>query len=586
MVVTDFGLAKESELAPSVSQSGSIIGTPSYMAPEQAIGSRGAVDARTDVYGLGATIYDQLAGRPPFVDESLIEVLRQVVEDEPAPLVTLARGLDRDLATIAHKCLAKRPEQRYASALALAGDLDSWLSGEVILARPASVLYRLRRFLAKRQGILVAATAAAVLALLAVAPFWMRARERRASAERAPVVADTGGGALDHADSLRAGGRPREAEAVLDRAMSDALEFAAHADVGRASLFLGRLHAAQGRMEDAVRAFDRALDLDPDLPEARFERGMARGVLWRQGTRPGEPLSPSMDALRAAAIADISAAPPRDGAWSKSTMWGIGLLAWLQDEHELAERFCQDVVELDPSQVEAWLVMARIAVEAGDEDRAMFLSARAVDAMSGTRPNNHERLQVGSEAIEAAWIRLPRRRERILDLRKVATTTPSVTFASGALALESLEAGARALDEGDSAAALRELESAEYELTRAMDAADADPLFLSVRGVCALLRDEAMTGLDRADEAAEALNAAARDFAAASLLGANDVRVASWWNQSLLAERKIRIAKLAGNTTAAESAREEAASSRGRAMAAAVPGSDLAALLRSGLGHE
>jgi tetratricopeptide (TPR) repeat protein len=581
LIVTDFGLAKETELAANLSQSGSILGTPAYMAPEQALGAGGAVDSRTDVYGLGATLYDQLAGRPPFVGDSVIDVLRQVVEDEPPPLGALARGLDRDLATIAHKCLAKSPERRYASALALAGDLDRWLSGEMILARPPSVIYRVRRFLAKRQSVLLGAMAAAVLALLVVAPFWMQARERRASAERALVLAEKVDRALDHARALRAGSRPAEAAAVLDEATRAAVDFSAHAEVGRASLFLGRLYAAQGRMEDASRAFDRALELDPSLSEARFERGMARGVLVREGTRPGESPSAEMEQLRAAAISDLSAERARDGAFSfGDSAWGLGLLAWLRGDLKLAERLCQDVIELDPTHVESRLVLARIASDAGDMDRAMFLSAEAFDVMGGMAQVYRGRLQVGSSAIEASWRQIPGRKELILDLRKAAASAPTVTFASGALALEGLEAGARALEERDARAALRELEAAEANLTRALHAADADPVILAARGVCALLRDEALASLGQSGDAEQAREAARADFAVASLLGANDVRVAAWWNQSLLEERKSQLALQAGDAVAAREARAEAVSSRDRALAAAVPGSDLDDLLR------
>ena len=584
VVVTDFGLAKEIELATELSRSGSIVGTPAYMAPEQARGTGGAVDARTDVHGLGATLYDQLAGRPPFTGESVIEVLRRVAEDEPPPLASLAPGVDRDLATIAHKCLAKAPGERYASALALAGDLDRWLSGEVILARPPSLAYRARRFLARRQGPVVAALAAAVLALLVVAPFWLQARERRASAERALVLAETVDRALDHARALRAGSRPAEAALVLDEATRAAQEFAERTDVGRASLFLGRLHAAQGRMEEAARAFDRALELDPGLDEARFERGLARGVLVRQRTRPGEAPGAEIERLRAAAIDDLSGGEVggEGNAGSFSSLeaaWGLGLAAWLRGDLEHAERRCQDVIELDPTHVEARLVLARIATEAGDTGRAMFLAAEAIDVMGGMGQVYRGRLQVGSAAIEATWTRLPERREVLLDLRKAASATPTVTFASGALALEGLEAGARALAAGDPATALRELQAADGHLTRALEAADADPVILAARGVCSLLRDEALSEALRDAEAAQARDEATRDLEAARRLGASEVRVAAWWNQSLLEERRTRLALLAGDAATAEGARRAAQSARERALAAAAPGSHLAGLL-------
>ncbi|TAH35200.1 MAG: serine/threonine protein kinase [Planctomycetota bacterium] len=581
IMVTDFGLAKATELGPTLSRSGTIIGTPAYMAPEQALGDGAAVDARADVYGLGATLFEQLAGRPPFQSESVLEVLRQVVEEEPPPLRSLVPAIDRDLATITHKCLAKAPEQRYASALAFAGDLDRWLSGEMILARPPSLLYRARRFLARRQGQLAAAGAAAVLALLLFAPFWLQARERRASAESALVLAENVNRALDDARALRAGSRPAEAAAILDEAVAATLAFTESADVGRAQLFLGRLYRAQGRMQEAEHAFDRALELDETLSEARFERGMARAVLVREGTQPLQPFPPPMEELRAAALADLAATPAAEGpVASADRRLGQGQLAWLRGELKLAERLCQDAIELEPAQVEARLVLARIASENHDDARAMFLAAEAVDVMGGMGQVYRGRLQVGSAAIEPTWIRLPGRREIVLDLRKAASATPTSALASGALALEGLEAGARALAANDPTTALRELETADSHLTRALNYADADPVLLAARGVCSQLRDEALINLQRAPEAAQARSAALQDLTTAAQLGSPEVRAVSWWNQSLFHDRQTRLALLSGNAAAAATARQQAADLLSRALAAAPAGSDLAAWLR------
>ncbi|MCI0585801.1 MAG: serine/threonine protein kinase [Planctomycetes bacterium] len=580
--VMDFGLAKETEIDAKLSRSGTIVGTPSYMAPEQARGG-GAIDARTDVYGLGATLYDQLAGRPPFRGESIVETLRQVIEDEPLPLRALVPGTDRDLATIVATCLAKGPERRYASALALAGDLDRWLSGEVILARPASLAYRARRFVAKRQGALVAAGAAAGLSVLLVAPFWLQARERRAVAEDALVLAETVDLALDQARALRGGKLPRGAAAVLEQATKAVLDFSARADVGRARLFLGRLLAAQGRMQEADLAFDRALALDPALEEARFERGLARGVLVREGMRVGEPPSPEIERLRAAAIADLSAQPAADLLLpGTERAWGRGLLAWLRGETAAAERICEEVVFLDPTHVQARLVLVKIAFERGDPDLALKLAAEAAHVLSGKGGVYRDLQQESSVAIQPGWAQLPGRRELIYDLRKAASRSPTETFANGALAQEGLEAAAKALADGDAASALRELEVAQSHLTRALKVANPEPAILAASGVCALLREEALSALSLRDESAEAREAAARDLAEASRLDAGEVRVAAWWNQGLLLDRQARLALAAGDGSAGQAARDKAEEARSRARAAAPPGSDLASLLVEG----
>jgi serine/threonine-protein kinase len=134
--VADFGLAKSVRTDHSLASSGALVGTPGYMAPEQASGRRGAITTATDVYGLGAVLYALLAGRPPFQGETVLDTLTNVKERDPEPPSGRNRRLDRDMETICLKCLQKDPQRRYGSAEALAEDLERWLKGEPILARP------------------------------------------------------------------------------------------------------------------------------------------------------------------------------------------------------------------------------------------------------------------------------------------------------------------------------------------------------------------------------------------------------------------------------------------------------------------
>jgi WD40 repeat protein len=136
--VADFGLAKQIGVDGSLTLSGQVLGTPGYWPPEQASDRTADVGPASDVYALGAVLYHLLTGRPPFQAATLADTLQQVLQQEPVPPKSLNQAVPRDLETICLKCLAKEPLRRYSSALALAQDLNRWLAGEPVLARPVS----------------------------------------------------------------------------------------------------------------------------------------------------------------------------------------------------------------------------------------------------------------------------------------------------------------------------------------------------------------------------------------------------------------------------------------------------------------
>ena len=144
-LVTDFGLAKRVEGGVSLTGTGAIVGTPSYMAPEQAAGNQGNLGPAADIYSLGAILYELLTGRPPFLAATAFDTLFQVRSEEPVRPRLLNPQIDPDLEFICRKCLEKKPEHRYSSAQRLAEDLESFLKSEPVSARSSSLIYFVNR---------------------------------------------------------------------------------------------------------------------------------------------------------------------------------------------------------------------------------------------------------------------------------------------------------------------------------------------------------------------------------------------------------------------------------------------------------
>lgn len=183
--LTDFGLAKRVEGDSNLTQTGQIVGTPSYMPPEQASGRSDAVGPLSDVYSVGAILYCLLTGRPPFQAATPLDTLLQVLEKDPVSPRQLNSSVPRDLETICLKCLEKDARKRYTSARELGADLDRYLSGQAILARPASRFERSIKWMRRRPAAaaLVGVSAAAAICLIVLGLVAIGEANRRAWAE-------------------------------------------------------------------------------------------------------------------------------------------------------------------------------------------------------------------------------------------------------------------------------------------------------------------------------------------------------------------------------------------------------------------
>jgi tetratricopeptide (TPR) repeat protein len=337
--VVDFGLAKRTETGAELTASGAVLGTPAYMAPEQAEGKRGQVTIATDVYGLGAVLYTLLAGKAPFGGDSVIETLEQVKLRVPDPPSGAKREVARDLQTICLKCLEKDPARRYESAEALAADLERYLCGEPIAARRVGRMERAWLW-AKRRPAIAALSAAIVLAVIAgtSAVIAVQARANRTLRTKNTELAKTNK-LLDQQRS-RAAAREQQAidavkrfcdavtneprlknspelEELRKRLLKEPLEFfkslreqlQADHDTRPEVLFrlagaafeLGMLTNEVGDKQDALRAHEEALSINERLARknpsvTEFQRNLGQckveiGRLFWETGKPAEALA-------------------------------------------------------------------------------------------------------------------------------------------------------------------------------------------------------------------------------------------------------------------------------------------------------
>jgi WD40 repeat protein/tRNA A-37 threonylcarbamoyl transferase component Bud32 len=316
-LVADFGLAKLLEGEPGLTASGAVLGTPAYMAPEQAQ-RPDAVSCAADVYGLGATLYHLLTGRPPFQAATVSETLRQVLQEEPVAPRRLNPAVPRDLETICCKCLEKDPQRRYAGAADLADDLGRFRRGEPIRARPLGRPARLGRWCRRNPltTTLAAAAAAALLLALGLAVFAAVAADGRARA------------GLRAANEARARAEEQEQAALVQRLLL--LRRTEHEGGWRAEAWrmverLAHLRADESARNEAVATLPGLdarvlLHLEPLRASAvALDPAGRRLLLGGTDDREGRPLSPAQ-------LRDALAAAPRLGSQA-----GAGPVAFRKD---------------------------------------------------------------------------------------------------------------------------------------------------------------------------------------------------------------------------------------------------------------
>ncbi len=288
--ITDFGLAKSATLDSSLTATGQILGTPSFMPPEQARGDVTTVGPAADVYALGATLYCLLTGRPPFQAATVMETLQQVLDQDPVPPRQLNPQIPRDLETICLKCLQKDPARRYGKASTFADDLERFLTGRVITARPVGLLERVARWTYSNPTLaLLGSSAVLLLSLLTTVASIAYLREARLVYDKDQLLGQKGQALVEkdqalakeraaskHADEQSKLAEKRRLDEAKQRALADA-----RAKEAQSKSYIANLRLAAAKWDLAeVASMNVLLEDARPQPGEQIRRSWEWNYLW------------------------------------------------------------------------------------------------------------------------------------------------------------------------------------------------------------------------------------------------------------------------------------------------------------------
>ena len=409
LYVMDFGLARAIEGGTQLSISGSVVGTPSYMPPEQARGER--VDARADVYSLGAAFYELLTDRVPFKGANVYETLRRVQEEEPTAPRKVDPKIDSDLETITLKCLEKEMLRRYATSKELAEDIDRFLEGEPIAAKRTSIVYRWRRKLAKRKAVVLTvmgalAVVGGVLAVLVPKLLDQNARYREAQKQLLLQMRTTANACLETSLELRRVGRNEMMPKYAVKSEEACREVADKIpSLAEPHFRLGRMYRAQMRDAEGEKEQEAALAKDDTFAPCWYEKAVMAIRKYRRRimelAAEGQPPDAQALAFKASAveaIAKLDKTLPAWKPWPEEARFEAllpseqaslrGMKAWLAGRPET--EFEKDASKKTPVPEEAYEVLVIAALEQGRFEEAVQSWIKALGWDKGYAPHHRD----------------------------------------------------------------------------------------------------------------------------------------------------------------------------------------------------
>lgn len=378
--ILDFGLAREID-AEGMTVTGALVGTPRYMAPEQAWGEKGLLDRRADIYSLGATLYEILSGHAPVEADSTMGILKKMLQEEPQSLGKYAPKVPRDLQTIVMKCLEREPQRRYDTAQALADDLERFLNGDPVSARPASLSYRLSRK-AQKHRTLVTVIAVAFVAFLALGITALRgqmeARKRAELAQRFGQQVERMDAVLRIGREIPAHDTRGEQETVrrMIRDVQSQMSVIGSAAQGPGLYAIGRGHLSLDEPQAARDSLEKAWTAGYREPEVAYSLGLALGKLYQSELQKIEAIKNKEEREKRLREAQSQYRDPAvrylklsANAENAAPEYAEGLIAFYENKHDEALSRASAAVKRLPWLYEAWLLEGDVYVAVGNAKR-------------------------------------------------------------------------------------------------------------------------------------------------------------------------------------------------------------------------